>query len=87
MLLFTVKYYIKNNIALANLLIIAQLRQMKLDLVLMTLNGHLISSKAFRAVWRVPSLIYIYISRDLAGNKTNTLGTERLGICMWSAER
>ena len=47
MLLFTVKYYIKNNIALANLLIIAQLRQMKLDLVLMTLNGHLISSKAF----------------------------------------
>ena len=39
MLLFTVKYYIKNNIALANLLLIAQLRQMKLDLVLMTLNG------------------------------------------------
>ena len=40
-----------------------------------------------RTVWKVPSLIYIYISRDLAGNKINTLGTERLGFCMWSNER
>lgn len=47
MLLFTIKYYIKNNIALANLLIIAQIRQMKFDLVSMTLNGHSISSMAF----------------------------------------